>query len=158
MKKMKKTILTLTVTLFIAGNIFTGCSNSPSQTQKVENAEQKVLDAKTDVREAQKDLNAIQNEAEMNYQQFRIVYDNKIMANEKSIAELKVNIADAKEENKVLYQKKLAELERRNNDLRIDLNNSKSEGADEWLKFKNEFKNDMDDLGKAFADFTVTNK
>jgi predicted RNase H-like nuclease (RuvC/YqgF family) len=94
----------------------------------------------------------------MNYQQFRIVYDNKIMANEKSIAELKTNIAGAKEENKVLYQKKLAELERRNNDLKIELNNSKSEGADEWLKFKTEFKNDMDDLGKSFADFTVTTR
>jgi len=155
---MKKTILTLAVTLFVAGNIFTGCSNSPSQTQKVENAEQKVLDAKTDVREAQNDLNAIQNEAEMNYQQFRIVYDNKIMANEKSIAELKVNVAGANEENRITYKKKLAELERRNDDLKIELNNSKSEGADEWLKFKNKFKNDMDDLGKAFADFTVSNQ
>lgn len=155
---MKKTILTLAVTLFIAGNIFTGCSNSPSQTQKVENAEQKVLDAKKDVKEAQQDLNVIQNEAEMNYQQFRIVYDNKIMANEKSIAELKVNIEGANDENRVTYKKKLAELERRNNDLKIELNDRKADNTDDWQDFKTEFKSDMDELGKAFADFSVTNK
>ena len=154
MKKMKKTILTLAVTLFIAGNIFTGCV-SPSQ--KVENAEEKVLDAKKDVKEAQNDLNVIQNEAEMDYQQFRIVYDNKIMANEKSIAELKVNIEGANEENRVTYKKKLAELERRNNDLKIELNDRKSDSSDDWQEFKTEFKSDMDELGKAFADFSVNN-
>ncbi len=152
---MKKTIITMAVTLFIAGNIFTGCV-SPSQ--KVENAEEKVIDAKEEVKAAQQDLNVIQHEAEMDYQQFRIVYDNKIMANEKSIAELKTNIESATEENKVLYQKKLAELERRNNNLKIELNNYNSEDAEAWLKFKTEFKNDMDDLGKSFADFSVTNK
>ena len=155
MIKMKKTILILVVTMFIAGNIFTGCV-SPSQ--KVENAEEKVLDAKKEVREAQKDLNVIQNEAEMDYQQFRIVYDNKIMANEKSIGELKVNVAGANEENRVTYKKKLSELERRNNDLKIELNERKSDGSDDWQEFKTEFKSDMDELGKAFADFTVTNK
>jgi len=152
---MKKTILKLAVTLFIAGNIFTGCV-SPSQ--KVENAEEKVSDAKKEVKEAKQDLNVIQHDSEMDYQQFRIVYDNKIVANDKSIAELKINTAGANEENKVIYKKKLAELERRNNDLKIELNDYKSENADEWLKFKTEFKNDMDELGKAFADFNVTNK
>jgi len=151
---MKKTIFSLAVTLFIAGNIFTGCV---SPTQKVEKAEEKVMDAKEEVKEAQQDLNVIQQEAEMDYQQFRIVYDNKIMANEKSIAELKINIAGANEENKVTFKKKLAELERRNSDLKIELTDYKSEGADDWQEFKTEFKNDMDDLGKAFADFSVTN-
>lgn len=152
---MKKTIFTMAAMLFIGGNIFTGCV---SPAKKVENAEEKVLDAKEVVKKAKQDMNIIRQDSVTDYQQFRIVYDNKIVANEKSIAELKVNVANASKENKILYQKKLAELERRNNDLKIELNNYKSESADDWLEFKNEFKNDMDELGKAFADFTVTNK
>lgn len=152
---MKKTIFTMAAMLFIAVNIFTGCV---SPAKKLENAEEKVLDAKEVVKEAKQDMNIIRQDSVTDYQQFRIVYDNKIVANEKSIAELKVNVANASKENKILYQKKLAELERRNNDLKIELNNYKSESADDWLEFKNEFKNDMDELGKAFADFTVTNK
>lgn len=152
---MKKTIFTMVVMLFIAGNIITGC-DSPAK--KLENAEEKVLDAKKEVKEAKQDVNNILQDSVTDYQQFRIVYDNKIVANEKSIAELKVNILSANEENKVVYKKKLAELERRNNDLKIELNNYKSESADDWQRFKTEFKNDMDELGKAFADFTVKNQ
>jgi len=74
----------------------------------------------------------------------------------KSIAELKVNVAGANEENRIVYKKKLVELERRNNDLKIELNERKSDSSDDWQKFKTEFKNDMDELGKEFADFTVT--
>ncbi len=36
-----------------------------------------------------------------------------MLDNEKRIAELKINMAGANEENKILYKKKLAELERR---------------------------------------------
>jgi hypothetical protein len=151
---MKKTVYTLATIVFFAGTVITSCTTSPSQ--KIEHAEEKVLDAKKEVKEAQSELNVIQQDFDTDYKQFRIVYDNKINANEKSIAELKLNIASANQENKVLYQKKLAELERKNNDLKIELVDYKADGADEWNEFKTEFKNDMDELGKEFADFTIT--
>ena len=152
---MNKTIYTLAVSLFFAGTFITSCT-SPSQ--KVENAEEKVLDAKKEMKEAKNELNVILQDSVTEYRQFRIVYDNKIIANEKSIAELKLNIASANKENKVSYKKKLAELERKNNDLKIELAEYKADGADNWNEFKNEFKNDMDELGKEFADFTITSE
>ena len=49
-------------------------------------------------------------------------------------------------------------MEKRNSELKIKLDNYKEDGTDKWQIFKTEFKSDMDELGKAFADFTVSNK
>jgi len=152
---MKKIVFTLAATAFFAGILFTSC-NSPSQ--KIENAEQDVLDAKEAVIDARSDLNVARQDSVTEFQQFKTEFQNKISANEKSIAGLKLSIADESRENKVLYEKKIAELEKRNNDLKIELAEYKEGGTDQWKTFKLEFKRDMDELGKAFSDFTVNNK
>jgi len=41
--------------------------------------------------------------------------------------------------------------------LKRKLNNYEEEGIDDWKKFKTEFSNDMEKLGKAFNDFTINN-
>jgi hypothetical protein len=151
---MKKTIFTLAITVFIVGTIFTGCV-SPSQ--KLENAEDKVIDAKNAVLDARSELNQAYQDSITEFQQFKIEAENRIIANEKSIEELRVKIVSANEENKVLYQSKLAELQKRNSELKIKLLEYKADETDKWKKFKTEFKNDMDELGKAFSDFTVKN-
>jgi uncharacterized lipoprotein YajG len=151
---MKKILFTLAVTTFIAGSIFTGCV-SPSQ--KLENAEENVIDAKKAVLDAQSDLNQAHQDSITEYQLFKIESENRIIANEKSIEELRVKIVSANKENKVLYETKLAELQKRNSDLKIKLDNYKEDGTDKWQTFKTEFKSDMDELGKAFAGFTISN-
>ena len=151
---MKKTIFTLTMTVFIAGTIFTGCV---SPTQKLENAEDKVIDAKNAVLDARSELNQAYQDSITEYQQFKIEAENRISANEKSIEELRVKIISANDENKVLYQTKLAELQKRNYELQIKLAEYNADETDKWKEFKNEFKNDMDELGKAFSDFTTIN-
>jgi len=90
-------------------------------------------------------------------QQFKNESEAIISANEKNIAELKIKIAKEKKENKASYEKKLAELEQKNSDLRKKLNEYKAEGEDDWNIFKAEFSHDMDELGKAFKDLTVNN-
>jgi len=152
---MKKIVFTLAATAFFAGILFTSC-NSPSQ--KIENAEQDVLDAKEAVIDARSDLNVARQDSVTEFQQFKTEFQNKISANEKSIAGLKLSIADESRENKVLYEKKIAELEERNNDMKIKLAEYKEGETDQWQTFKSEFKRDMDELGKAFSDFTVNNK
>jgi len=48
-------------------------------------------------------------------------------------------------------------LENRNSELKIKLADYKEDETKQWQTFKSEFKRDMDELGKAFADFTVSN-
>ena len=151
---MKKILFTLAVTTFIAGAIFTGCV-SPSQ--KLKNAEENVIDAKNAVLDAQSDLNQAHQDSITEYQQFKIESENRIIANEKSIEELRVKIVSTNDENRVLYETKLADLQKRNYELKIKLDEYKVDETDKWQTFKSEFKHDMDELGKAFSDFTVSN-
>jgi hypothetical protein len=150
---MKKLLFTLYVTIFVAGAILTGC-NSP--TQKEENAEDKVQESKVPVLNTKSDMYLTQQDSLTVLQQFKAEYDKKIIANEKRAEELKTSFADATKENKAIYEKKLAGLEKRNNEMKIKLAEYKEEGTDQWQTFKSEFKRDMDELGKALADFTVS--
>ncbi len=152
---MKKIVFNLTAIVFIAGILLTACN---SQSQKIDNAEKNVLDAKEAVIDAQSDLNLARQDSVTEFQQFKLEFENRITANEKSIEELKVKIVNASNENKVLYETKLAELQKRNNELKVKLAEYKEDGTDKWQTFKSEFKRDMDELGKAFADFTVNDK
>ena len=151
---MKKILFTLAVTIFIVGEIFTRCV-SPSQ--KLKNAEENVIDAKKAVLDAQSDLNQARQDSITEYQQFKIESENRIIANEKSIEELRVKIVSTNDENRVLYETKLADLQKRNYELKIKLDEYKVDETNKWQTFKSEFKHDMDELGKAFSDFTVSN-
>lgn len=152
---MKKIIFILAATVFSAGLLFTSCN---STSKKIENAEDDVQDAKEAVIDAQSDLNQAIQDSITEFQQFRIEYQNQILANEKSIAALKISVAKASQANKVLFEKKLAELEARNNELKTKLAEYNEEETDKWQAFKTEFKRDMDELGKAFSDFTTSSK
>jgi len=150
---MKKIVITLAATVFIAGMLLTSCN---STSQKIENAEDKVQNAKEAVVDAKSELNLALQDSVTEFQQFKTEFQNQITANEKSIAGLRLSIVDASRENKILYEKKIAELEKRNNDLKTELAEYKEDGTNQWQSFKSEFKSDMDELGKAFSDFTVS--
>lgn len=152
---MKKLVFTLAATAFFAGILFTSC-NSPSQ--KIENAEDRVQNSQEAVIDAKIDLTMARQDSISEFQQFKTNYQNQIRTNEKTIAALKTNIADASQENKVAFEKKLTILEERNNELKVKLGEYKEGDKAQWESFKSEFKSDMDDLGKAFTDFTVTTK
>jgi hypothetical protein len=150
---MKKLLFTLSVTIFVAGAILTGC-NSP--TQKGENAEEKVQESKVPVLNTKSDLYLTQKDSLTVFQQFKAEYEKQFSANEKRVAELKTSFVGATKENKVIYENKLAVLEKRNSEMKVKLAEYKEDGIDKWQIFKTEFKSDMDELGKAFAGFTVS--
>jgi hypothetical protein len=152
---MKKIIFTLAMTTLIAGAILTGCQSS---TDKVINAEEKERGTKNKGTEEEADLYKMkQDSITAEYHKFRKESEEKIIANEKSIAEFKTKIATEKKEIKAIYEKKLAALEQKNNDLKKKLADYKEESNDKWEIFKTEFKRDMDEFGKAFKDLTVMN-
>ena len=151
---MKKTILALAVTAFIAGTTLPSCQSSA---EKVENAQDKVQEAQSDADDAEKDLDQAREDSYNEYQKFKKESDEKISAHEKSIIEFRVRIATEKKENRAQYEKKLAELEQKNSDMKKKMDEYKEEGKDKWEIFKNEFSHDMEELGKAFNDFTTKN-
>jgi hypothetical protein len=151
---MKKSVFTIVITMLIAGFMFISCQSSA---KKVENAENNLQEARDGVAEAKLDLNKSEREYNTEYMEFRKASDEKIAAHEKSIAEFKTRIANEKLVNKVAYEKKLKELEQKNSDMKKKLDEYKEESQDKWASFKSEFGRDLDDLGKAFKDFTVKN-
>lgn len=124
--------------------MFIGCQSS---SKKVENAQENVVKANEELNQALKD----------SIQQYRITTQEKLIANEKQLAEYKAKIAIQKKENKAKYEEELAKLVQKNNDLKIKLENYNEENEVKWEAFKTEFNRDMDELGKAFKDLTVKN-
>lgn len=149
---MKKILFTVSATILFTGMLFTSCN---SQSEKVENAEDNVLDAKKAVIKAESELSQTRQDSITDFQQFKTKYQNQISANEKSIADLRSNIEGAIKENKASYEKKVADLEEKNNALKTKLNDYNEEKKNQWQSFKTEFKRDMDELGEAFSAFTI---
>ncbi len=148
---MNKTILTLAVTVFMAGTMLTGCRSSE---KKVKNAQDKVQNAQDKVVEAQQALNQAIKDS---IRQFRKESEERISANEKSIAEFKVRIGNEKKENRARYEKKLAELEQQNRDMRKNLEEFREDRKENWDSFRLKFKHDMSEFGKAMKDFWTKN-
>jgi hypothetical protein len=144
---MKKIITIFSTCFLLSGAIFTSCS---TPAEKVEKAENNVVKANNELDSANKVyLEDVAN--------FKKENDEKIAANNKSIAEFNQRIADQKATAKADYKIKIAELEKKNTDMKKKMDDYKEDGKDNWTKFKAEFSHDMDELGKAFKNLTVKN-
>lgn len=144
---MKKFIWAIAVCFLFSGILFTSC-NTPSQ--KVENAE-------ANVEAAQKDLEKAQQEYLADVENYRRQTALKIQANNKSISDFNASVEAEKAEVKAAYKIKIAELEKKNNDLQLKLDGYKADSKDKWETFKMEFNRDMDQLGTALRDLTTRN-
>jgi uncharacterized protein involved in exopolysaccharide biosynthesis len=144
---MKKTIFMLAVTAFVAGAMLTSCQSS---SEKVESAQEKVHDAKNQVVMAEQELNQALKDS---IQQFKKESEERIAANEKSIAEIRIRIAKENKENKAIFEQRLAVLEQQNKDMKKRLRNFTENQSEKWESFRVEFNNEMEKQGKAFRDF-----
>lgn len=124
------------------------CTNSTSE---------KLEKAKDNSVEAQEDLNKANSDYLADVENYRKISSERIIANEKSIAEFNQRTSNEKAEAKLEYKKKIAELEKKNSDMKKRLDDYKADGKDKWQDFKTEFNHDMDELGMAFRDLTVKN-
>lgn len=144
---MKKSILTFAIATFLVGAMFTSCS---TPAQKVADAQENVADAKEDLAEAKDEyLEDVEN--------YRRETAYRIEANNQSIAEFRVRVANEKKVAKADYEEKILKLEQKNTDIKKRLDDYKVEGKDSWQTFKLEFNRDMDELGQALKDLTVKN-
>jgi phosphoenolpyruvate-protein kinase (PTS system EI component) len=144
---MKKSIIKLSSSLFIAAIIVSSC-NSPAK--KVEKAQENLNEAKEEFTQAYKDSVA-------DYELFRTTSEGRIASNEKVITAFKARITSDKRKLKAKDQKMIDEFEQKNIDMRKKMEEYKESTKDHWVEFKTEFNHDMDELGKAIHDLTVKN-
>jgi hypothetical protein len=152
MKPMKKMIFGVAVATFIAGTMLVGCQ---SRDKKVENAQEKVQNAEDKVAEARQELNQAIKDS---IQQFKKDAAKQIEVYEKNMAELRIKIANERSENRAYHERKLAELEQQNREMRMRLENFNEDNRDQWVSFRNKFSHDMEEHGKAFRDFWAGKK
>jgi hypothetical protein len=146
---MIKTILILSASLIFAGLAINGC-DSPEK--KVENAQNKV-------NEASNNLDSANRQYLAQIESYKKETNIKIEANAKSLADFKARVAHDKQDAKNDYHNKIAALEQKNSDLKLKLDDYKSESKENWEHFKKGFDADMDKVGTSIKDFTnkVTN-
>jgi hypothetical protein len=145
---MKKSLIVLIVLILMATTIFFATRTSPAE--NVANAEDKVM-------KAQKNLDNANIEYLADMEVYRQETEAKIDANNRSIAAFDARVETEKAEARAEYKRRITELEQMNTDMKKRLDDYKADGKDNWDKFKIEFSHDMDELGKAFKDLTVSN-
>jgi chromosome segregation ATPase len=153
---MIKKIYSLAFATLIGGVVFISCQ---STAEKTDAAEAKVQDAKDELKEARKDENVQAQKAATaeEWVTFRNESQEKIWANEKHIAELKVKMNKPGKLLDAAYAKKIDSLEEKNRDLKRRMDAYEKSQSD-WETFKREYNHDMDELGNALKDLTVDNK
>jgi len=144
---MKKSILAMAAFTCIAGAIVTSCNTSAD---RVENAQENVI-------QANKDLDQANQEYLADIENYRVETASRIAANEQAIADFNAGLEHERKAVRAEHKKKIAELEQKNREMKMKMDNYKEEGKENWEKFKTEFSHDMDELGKAFKNLTVKN-
>lgn len=140
----------LTISAFLLAAVFMGC-NTPEE--KLEKAKENVEEANAKLDKAQKELQEHNAEVE----KYRQEIVEQVAANRRQIVELRAAIDNAQKGTKETLTKQVNELEERNNAMENRLIEFTAVGKEQWEKFKTEFSHDMDDLGQALRNFSVTN-
>jgi len=146
---MKRMICSLIITLFVTGVILTACQSSTTKREKA-----KVEEIPDTVIYIDQDKLTLSD----SIKQFKHQSEKQILLNEKNIVLFKTEAANEKESDRIKDAEKIAELELRNNDLVIRLDNYYDESQEQWDSFKVEYNEDMDDLEDAFEGLTIENK
>ncbi len=145
---MKKSILTLAVSVFVTSALLAGCS-SPAE---------KVVDAQSDVAQANQNLDKANDAYLADMDKYRKETTDRINANKKSIADFRARVAEDKAATRAEYYKKLDDLEQKNTDMQKSLDDYKADGKDKWEAFKKDFSNGLDGVGNSFKDLTGKKK
>ena len=143
---MKNSILYLSAFALITVTVISGC-DSPAQ---------RVTNAKNNVTDAKNNLDLANQDYMIDMENFRKKTADKIAANDKSIAEFKKNTVLKNKETNHDNVQQLAELEKRNHDLKQRMDDYNGTGKDNWETFKTQFNQDMDDFGKNFNELINT--
>lgn len=139
---MKNHFFILVVTGCMAVTFLTGCGESPEQ--KVENALDNSGYAPQDPRDGQ-------TEYEAKWRRFKRVSEHTIKANEYRIEAFKEKMEEAGPAFKAKYRNEAAVLELKNLILKKELGEYKDGGQVKWEKFRTNFNDDIDGVGRSMT-------
>lgn len=145
---MKNTVKVLTISALFSMAFLTACSSSS----------EKLEDAKEDVTEANEKLDEAETAYVNDIEEYKKETAAKIAANDQMIADFQVLSEKEKKANSAEYQKKVMELKAENEAMKTKMDNYTAQGNEQWVEFKNEFNNDMAELGRALNDFSTNRK
>lgn len=139
---MRISIVVFALCAFSIVSVMTGCTNSADQ----------VEDAEANVTKAENDLAVANQEYLAEVEAYREESAMRIAANQKSIDEFNMRIANEKKDVRSDYKQKIAMINEKNTDLKRRLDQYKAEGKEQWVTFKSEMNREMDDLGQSIND------
>lgn len=148
---MKKNILKVAIIAGITTFGLMACNETPKD------KEVKVEEAAENLEEAQQNLENATTDSINEYAQFKQESEMKIQENEQKIAELKVKMTSDKKDLKIKYEKKIAELETKNNNAKVKLNDYKEGSETSWSSFKQSLNEEMDEIGKSISEMAQKN-
>jgi hypothetical protein len=142
---MKNKILKIASLAFTVGAILSGCETSA----------EKVAKAEINLNQANKDLDEAQEEYVADIENYRKETDEKIIANQKSMAEFETRVSNEKKEDRNDYNKKIIALQQENTDMKKRMDDYKADGKEKWELFKADFTKGMNDIGESLRDLTA---
>ena len=141
--KTKKLKVTAIACILIFG--MSSCINSPSK--KAENVE----NAQKDLNKAEESLQKSVVDSTNEYARYKAESEAKLQENDLKIAQIKTKLKTDKIKINAKYEKDLAELELKNSNLKISIEDYKETDKNKWEKFKTNFNHDLDEVGKSIS-------
>ena len=143
-------ILNLLLAVFVSISI-SSCNKSP----KAKEAE--LNEAKQEVENAEVDLDEAKTDSVYAFNKYKSSIQIKLVENEKVITDLKAKIEDKDRKTQTLYYRQLENLQIKNTELKLKIENYKQGPTQKWELFKVDFNNELDDLGKSISNTAKNN-
>ncbi len=149
---MKTNILKVALIAGITSFGIMACNESPAD------KEVKVEEAQENLDEAQQELVQATTDSINEYTQFRQESEMKLQSNDEKIARLREKNTSDKKDLKIKYDKRINELEEKNNKLKARIKDRKDdESQTSWASFKQSINEEMDEVGKSISDMAQKN-
>jgi hypothetical protein len=143
-------ILNLLLATLVSISI-SSCNKSP----KAKEAE--LNEAKQEVENAEVDLDEAKTDSVYAFNKYKSSIQIKLVENEKVITDLKAKIEDKDRKTQTLYYRQLDNLQIKNTELKLKIENYKQGPTQKWELFKVDFNNELDDLGKSISNTANNN-
>ena len=149
---MKTNILKVALIAGITSFGVISCNESPAD------KEVKVEEAQENLDEAQQELVQATTDSINEYTQFRQESEMKLQSNDEKIARLREKNTSDKKDLKIKYDKRINELEEKNNKLKARIKDCKDDDSQtSWASFKQSINEEMDEVGKSISDMAQKN-
>jgi PBP1b-binding outer membrane lipoprotein LpoB len=152
---MRNAIISIVSMALFSVFIFAGCDSSA---EKVADARENVKDAKDNVADAEYELLKAKQDSTAEFLIFKRESEDKITKLDNKIAELKLKISKEQGNAQNESLKLLKAFEEKTELLKKELNDYKKDKNEDWKVFRNNFNENMDELGKSLSNFYTDTK